>query len=170
MPEQRMIVYGAFKGMGDLLAAAPVIIEELAAGIHVLLLVFPQIRGFVNLLDFGPSAGNLEVCELPVGGGVGSLRKFFQRLSRYSPELVWISPHAPAPAASWKIPLLLWFAKNRYWPRAVLAGAHSERWSVLFDERVAVDRTLPYALREWTAFGIRVKCSLLRKSSTSGNL
>jgi heptosyltransferase-2 len=71
-----------------------------------------------------------------------------------SPDIVWYSPHAPRIASSWKIPLLLWLIKKRTWPDARLAGADSERLSRLFDVRVAVDRSLPYRLREWTAFSM----------------
>jgi ADP-heptose:LPS heptosyltransferase len=46
----------------------------------------------------------------------------------------------------------MWILKCRYWPRAVLAGASSERLSWLFDVRVPVDRSFPYASREWAAY------------------
>jgi hypothetical protein len=140
--------------MGDLLSATPVIKAELDAGTRIVLLVFPQIRAFTDLIDFGSNRSNLEVCMLPVGNGVSGLREFFRRMSRESPELVWISPHAPIQASSWKIPLLLWMTKRRYWPKAILAGAASERGSRLFDSKLAVDRQLPYSLREWRAYSL----------------
>jgi heptosyltransferase-2 len=73
-------------------------------------------------------------------------------MSQLSPAAIWISPHAPAPASSWKIPLLLWVVKRRYWPKARLGGATSERMSRLFDVRVPVDRSLPFARREWNGY------------------
>ena len=141
--------------MGDLLAATPVITAELNAGSRVVLLVFPQIQSFVELVGFGPNRGNLEVCPVPSGFGWGELSEFLLRMSRVTPQLVWISPHAPAVASSWKIPLLLWLIKQRYWRRtAALAGAKSERLSWLFDVRVEVDRLLPYSVREWRAYSM----------------
>ena len=70
------------------------------------------------------------------------------------PALIWISPHAPRSASSWKIPLLLWFTKKLFWKKARLAGARSERLSILFDESVSVDRNLPYMEREHFAFSM----------------
>jgi heptosyltransferase II len=148
----KSIVYGAFKGMGDLLSAAPVIIAELAAGSDVVLLIFPQLREFVELLDFDGNRKNLRICILPVRGGTIGLRTFFKEMAPLSPDIVWVSPHAPRPAASWKVPLLMWLVKRRYWPAAKLAGAESEPLSFLFDVRVPVDRKLPFMLREWVAF------------------
>jgi heptosyltransferase-2 len=152
------VVYGAFKGMGDLVSALPVILSELSCGATVVLLIFPQILKFIELIDFGSNRARLQVCTLPVSGGLRSLREFFTRMSQLSPEAVWISPHAPAPASSWKIPLLLWVAKHRYWPIAKLGGADTERMAWLFDVRVPVDRSLPFAQREWTGyFGFRAR-------------
>jgi ADP-heptose:LPS heptosyltransferase len=154
--DSRTVVYGAFKGMGDLLSALPVILSELNSGVAVVLLIFPQILKFIELINFGPNRARLQIHTLPVSGGLRSMREFFGRMSRLSPDAIWISPHAPAPASSWKIPLLLWVVKQRYWPAAKLGGADTERMAWLFDVRVPVDRNLPFARREWTAyFGFR---------------
>jgi heptosyltransferase-2 len=154
--DSRTVVYGAFKGMGDLLSALPVILSELSSGTTVVLLIFPQILQFIDLINFGPNRSRLQICPLPVSGGLRSLREFFGRMSRLSPDAIWISPHAPAPASSWKIPLLLWVVKHRYWPLAALGGADTERMAWLFNVRVPADRKLPFARREWTAyFGFR---------------
>ena len=48
--------------------------------------------------------------------------------------------------------MLLRLVKALYWKRAKLAGANSERMSFLFDQRIAVDRKLPFVEREWEAF------------------
>jgi hypothetical protein len=147
------VIYGAFKGMGDLLSALPVVLAELGAGATVVLLLFPQILKFLDLIDFGAHRDRLQICPLPVGGG---LREFFNRMSQLSPEAIWISPHAPGPSSSWKIPLLMWVVKRRYWPHVPLGGADSERLSSLFDVRVPLDRRLPFGQREWTGyFGFR---------------
>jgi heptosyltransferase-2 len=145
------ILYGAFKGMGDLLSAMPVILSELSSGAKIILLIFPQVRAFVELIDFGATREQLTVQLLPVSGGP-SFRQFLLNMSQLSPDLVWISPHAPTAASSWRVPAVLWLAKKMFWPRARLAGAKSERLSWLFDQRVAVDRNLPYAEKEWRAF------------------
>ena len=147
-----LIVYGAFKGMGDFVSAAPVVLSQLNSGAKVVLLIFPQLRGFLDLLDFGQRRDNLSIWELPVSGTIRDLRGFLAKMSSISPEIVWISPHAPGPASSWKIPLLLWFVRRRYWPRARLMGARSERLSWLFDVPVDVDRSLPFKAREWTGY------------------
>jgi heptosyltransferase-2 len=48
--------------------------------------------------------------------------------------------------------MLMWLLKKLYWKRARLAGADSERMSRLFDDRIPVDRGLPFIDREWNAF------------------
>lgn len=154
--ENRKVVFGAFKGIGDMLNAAPTIGAELARGTGVVLLTFPQaeLRALVDLIDFGTDRGALTIESLPVGGGLARLRDFLRTMASLSPDLIWISPHAPRTVASWKIPLLMWFTKQLYWRRAKLAGAETEKLSRLFDIRVPVDRQLPYELREWVAYSI----------------
>ncbi|HZW91425.1 MAG TPA: glycosyltransferase family 9 protein [Candidatus Eremiobacteraceae bacterium] len=155
--KQKTIVYGAFKAMGDLLNAAPVIASQLNAGHRVKLLLFPNpaLEEFSHLIDFGSNHENLEVVHLPVSGHFSDFQKFFSRMRRIQPDLVWISPHAPGPSSSWKIPLLLWFTKKLFWRETTtLAGAESERLSVLFDVQVRVDRNLPMMEREWVAFSM----------------
>jgi heptosyltransferase-2 len=148
----RLVVYGAFKAMGDLLNAAPVIKVELDAGSEVALLLFSRLGGFLDLLDFGVHRNQLRVYLLPVSGRLAEIRRFMSEMSRLTPDLVWVSPHAPAAAASWKIPLLLWLTKRLYWPGAQLCGARSEPLSLLFDKRADVDRGLPFSSREWAAY------------------
>ena len=152
----KTIVFGSFKGMGDLLSASPVIAQELNAGSHVKLLLFPgpTLTNFVKLIDFGPNQANLQTHILPVSRSLADFRIFLSQMSRFQPDLVWVSPHAPRPASSWKLPLLLWFIKTLYWPKAKLAGADSEHFSALFDVRVPVDRGLPLAVREQTAYSM----------------
>ncbi len=154
-PEE--ILYGAFKGMGDLLCASPVIVAELNAGSKVRLLLFPNpsLVEFSRLIEFGQNRKNLTIHFLPVATTVGWLRRlaaFFRDMRSLSPTRIWISPHAPAPASSWKIPALLWLLRRFYWPNARLAGADSERMSRLFDIRVQADRSLPRIEREWMAY------------------
>jgi len=154
-PEE--ILYGAFKGMGDLLCASPVIVAELDAGSKVRLLLFPNpgLVEFARLIEFGQNRKNLTIHFLPVGATAGWLRRlaaFFRDMRSLSPTRIWISPHAPAPASSWKIPALLWLVRRFYWPSARLAGTDSERMSGLFDIRIQVDRSLPLIDREWTAY------------------
>ena len=150
----RTIVYGAFKGMGDLLCAAPVIACELSKGHVIKLLLFPgsALTEFVKLLDFGQNSHNLSSFQLPASGGLTKRLSFLRQMASFQADLVWISPHSSQEASSWKIPLLLWFVKKLCWPRAVLAGAWNERLSALFDIRVPLDRSLPLAFREWVAY------------------
>jgi heptosyltransferase-2 len=149
---QRTFLCGAFKGMGDFICAAPVIACELNSGAEVTVLVYPQVADFLELLDFGSNRRNLHVCTLPVRGARQSLREFIRHMSRVSPDVVWVSPHAPQHVASWKIPLLLWTLKRRYWSKSQLTCAASEPLSWLFDVRIPVNRGLPYMVREWTAY------------------
>ena len=154
-PEE--ILYGAFKGMGDLLCASPVILAELNVGSKVRLLLFPNpgLIEFVRLIEFGQNQKNLTIHFLPVGGAAGWLRRFvafLRDMRRLSPTRIWISPHASPQSSSWKIPALLWLVRRFYWPKAKLAGADSERMSRLFDIRVQADRSLPRIEREWTAY------------------
>lgn len=151
-----MIVYGAFKGMGDLLNASSVIATQLNQGDKVKLVIFPgmALEEFVELIDLGPRRENLEILHLPVSGGIGAFGQFFKRASQFQADLVWISPHAPREASSWKIPLLLWLTKSLFWRKARMAGAASEHLSRLFDVRVPVDRNLPLFERECKAFSM----------------
>lgn len=159
---RQTVVYGAFKGMGDLLCAVPAITWELGQGSSVVLLVFPQLpREFLELVDFGPNRAALRVSELPTPARPGNMRRFFAEMSRLTPSFVWVSPHCPAPVASWRIPLLMAIVKRLYWRGSVLGGAESEPLSRLFDVRVPVDRKLPFAEREWSGY------SQLRKSADS---
>jgi heptosyltransferase-2 len=150
----RTIVFGAFKAMGDLLCASPVIRSELDAGSRVHLLVFNNnsLFEFARLIDFGPNQDLLTLHFLPVPARLQAIGTFLREMSSINPDLVWVSPHAPAPASSWRIPALLRFVKALYWERAKLAGADSERMSFLFDRRISVDRKLPFVEREWEAF------------------
>jgi ADP-heptose:LPS heptosyltransferase len=152
--KRHVVLFAAFKGMGDLLCAAPVIKSELNAGSEVILLLFPQLGSFVELIDFGPNRNHLRTFIAPVTGAARSVREFLRQMSALAPDLLWYSPHAPRTVSSWKIPLLLWITKRRYWPSATLAGAESERLSWLFDVRVPIDRSLPYRVREWTAYSM----------------
>jgi lipopolysaccharide heptosyltransferase II len=147
-----MVVYGAFKGMGDLLCAAPTIASELELGSNVVLLLFPQLVSFANPINFGPQSARLKIACLPIPLNRRTLHSFFRTISSLRPELIWYSPHAPITVSSWRIPLLLAITKTRYWPTATLAGATSERLSWLFDVRLPIDRKLPYMLREWTGY------------------
>ena len=147
------IIYGGFKGMGDLLCAAPTIVSALSHARQVVLVLFPQVRELLDLIDFGPNGHKLRVCALPVGARGPKVREFLREISQYSPDLIWISPHAPLTTTSaWKFPLIMWMLKRYYWPRALIAGAESEQLSWLFNIRVPVDRRAPYMIREWEAY------------------
>jgi ADP-heptose:LPS heptosyltransferase len=148
------VVYGVFKGMGDLLSAAPVIISELNCGIRVILVVFAAVKKLIDLLDFGDNQHNLTVTIFPAKGSFKHLFAFISETSKLAPDFIWISPHSPAAARSWKVPIFFWLMKTCFWRRAKLAGAESERFSRLFDIRVAVDRRLPLAARESTAYAM----------------
>lgn len=147
------IVYGAFKGMGDLLCAAPTVTAALSYANQVILVTFPQLRELVDLVEFGPHRHKLRLCVLPVSDRGPTMREFLRDAAQYSPDLIWISPHAPAATTStWKTSFMMWVLKRLYWRRAVLAGADNERLSWLFDVRVAVDRRAPYMVKEWMAY------------------
>lgn len=150
---QVTVVYGAFKAMGDLLCAVPAITSELNQGSKVVLLVFPELsREFLDLLDFGPNNAALQIVDLPTPLGLRNMRAFVTRMARLSPAFVWMSPHSPPAAASWRIPLLLAVVKRLHWKGAIMGGADSEPLSRLFDIRLPVDRNLPFAEREWASY------------------
>ncbi len=140
--------------MGDLLSALPVVKHELQSGTKVVLVVFPQLLSFLDLIEFGSIRENLTLHVLPPRITPRTLPALLHSLSRYVPDIVWISPHAPGPASSWKVPLLFWLARRLYWRKATLAGLESERFSHLFDKRIPVDRRLPFLRREWTGFSL----------------
>lgn len=150
------LVYGAFKAMGDILNASPVIASQLDSGYEVKLLIFPgpALPEFIRLIDFGPNRNNLELVPLPVSLGIKTFLDYFSWAKAMEPGLIWISPHAPRSASSWKIPILLWSTKKMFWKKARLAGASSESLSILFDESVSVDRNLPHMEREQLAFSM----------------
>ncbi len=152
--QQKLVVYGVFKAMGDLLCALPVVKHELQSGTKVVLVVFPQLLSFLDLIEFGPLREDLTLHVLPSKITPSTLPRLLRSLSRYAPDIVWISPHAPGPASSWKVPLLFWLARRLYWHNATLAGLQSERFSHLFDRRIPVDRRLPFLRREWTGYSL----------------
>jgi putative flippase GtrA len=147
------IVYGCFKGMGDLLSAAPTIVAALSHANQVVLIVFPPLREVIDLIEFGPHRHKLEVCALPVTRRGPKVREFLRDLSQYSPDLIWISPHAQlGNPSAWKGSFIMWALRLYYGRDAVLTGADSERLSWLFDLRMQVDRRAPYMSREWAAY------------------
>jgi len=152
MPLQQQCVFGVFKGMGDLLWASPVIRAELDRGLTVHLLVFQNasLISFCSLVDFGTHTDHLCIHAVPQR--FKGLFSFIAEIRVLSPEYIWISPHAPAAASSWRLSLLLHLIRSLFWRNARLIGASSERLSNLFDERLDVDRTLPLSHREWIAY------------------
>ena len=151
---RQQTVFGVFKGMGDLLWAVPAISAELDRGAEVHLLLFPgaALRSFCDLLDFGPNTAGLHIHAVP--GHRGEVLPSLAAMRSLSPQLVWVSPHAPAADSSWKVPLALRLLKLVFWPRAHLTGADSERLSWLFDRTLPLDRSLPLRCREWSAYSL----------------
>jgi heptosyltransferase-2 len=152
MPTQQKSLFGVFKGMGDLLWASPVIRAELDRGFAVHLLVFPNpsLISFCSLIDFGNNSDRLYLHSIPEG--FKGLFAFMREMRTLSPKYIWISPHAPAADASWRVPLLLHLLRRLFWREARLIGTDSEPFASLFDERLEVDRTLPLSYREWMAY------------------
>jgi heptosyltransferase-2 len=151
--KSKTIVYGAFRGMGDLLCASSVIRSELEKGHNIkLLLSGAALVSFTDLIDFGANRCNLQAFQLPLSGSLSELWSFIRQMASFRADLIWVSPHASREASSWKIPIFLWLVKTVCWPHAVLAGAWDERLSSLFDLKVPLDRSLPLAVREWVAY------------------
>jgi heptosyltransferase-2 len=148
------IVFGVFKGMGDLVCAAPVILSELQQHHSVHLLLFPSatIREFCSLIDFAPFERNLHLHTVPASSNLGQWKQFIAEMRCLNPELVWISPHAPRKDSSWKIPLGLRIIQSLFWRNARLVGADTERLAMLLHQRLPVDRALPLQKREWSAY------------------
>ena len=148
------IVFGAFKGMGDLLCAAPVILSELRRGIDVHLLLFPNdtLHEFCHLIDFSPHQQNLFLHSIPTSSDLGHWKKFLCEMKSITPEIVWISPHAPAADSSWKIPLVLRIIQLLFWKKTQLVCADTERLSSLMHRRLPADRSLPLRQREWSTY------------------
>jgi hypothetical protein len=97
------IIYGCFMGMGDLLSAAPTIVSALSHANQVILVVFPQLREVVDIIEFGPSRHKLRICVLPFTRLGPSFGEFLRDISQYSPDLIWISPCGPSGNSSaWK--------------------------------------------------------------------
>jgi heptosyltransferase II len=148
------IVFGVFKGMGDLICAAPVILSELRRGRSVHLLLFPNatLPTFCSLIDFSPHQQDLHLHTIPTSGNLAQWKQFLSEMKAIAPEMVWISPHAPAADSSWKIPLVLRTIQLLFWKNAHLVGADTERLSLLLHRRLPADRSLPLRKREWSAY------------------
>jgi heptosyltransferase-2 len=148
------IVFGVFKGMGDLVCAGPVILSELQRDRSVHLLLFPNatLHEFCSLMDFSPYQQRLHLHALPQSRDLAQWKQFMAEMRAIDPEMVWISPHAPAADSSWRIPLLLRIVQSLFWRKAHLVGADTERLALLFHQRLAVDRSLPLQQREWSAY------------------
>jgi heptosyltransferase-2 len=146
------IVFGVFKGMGDLVCAAPVIRAELQRGRAVHLLLFPNatLHEFCRLIDLPQES--LHLHAVPGSASFSEWKRFVVEMHPLAPEMVWISPHAPAADSSWKIPLVLRVLQTLFWKKARLIGADTERLSLLLHQRLPVDRSLPLQQREWSAY------------------
>ena len=150
---RRTAVIGAFKGMGDLLAGVPVVLEELCLGSDVHLLLWPSaaLLEFARQIDYCGCEDRIHFHTLP-RGSLSSLAAFLRQMRALRASMVWISPHAPRRDSSWKISLLMRLMRILFWHRAELVGADSERMAALFDLRLPVDRNLPLRKREWSAY------------------
>jgi ADP-heptose:LPS heptosyltransferase len=159
------IIFGVFKGMGDLLWATPVIQTELERGVSVHLLLLPgsALRDLCSLIDFSPHRDRLHLHTVPATLNLGDWRRFLAEMRSISPEMVWISPHAPVIASSWKIPIVLRLLQLLFWRHAQLVGAESEPFSWLFHRRLPVDRTLSLKRREWGTYRLLRNPSLLER-------
>ncbi len=146
------MVFGVFKGMGDLLWATPAIRAELErrSEVHLLIFANPLLIELCSLVDLGPNRNCLHFHAVPTGWR--DIRRFVKELRSISPAVVLISPHAPIADSSWRVPLALRLIQRLYWPNATLIGAETERLSMLFDRRLKIDRTLPLSSRDWTAY------------------
>ncbi|MBS1813496.1 MAG: hypothetical protein JSS87_01335 [Acidobacteria bacterium] len=147
------IVYGAFAGMGDLLCAGPVIAHELRRGTRVHLILLPS-RGlleFTKLIDFGAN-DLLTPHVLPAGVSPALWMEFFHQMRSLDPHHIWVSPHAPQEVSSWKIPILFRLLKSLFWSKGRVVGATTERGALALNDAIEIDRTLPYARREWEAY------------------
>ena len=140
--------------MGDLLCAAPVILSELQKNKSVHLLLFPSstLHDFCNLIDFSPYQDNLHLHSIPDSGRLTEWKRFLREMRCIAPEIIWISPHAPAADSSWKIPLILRTIQSLIWRNARLVGADTERLSLFFHRRLPVNRRLSLQQREWSAY------------------
>ncbi len=153
----RTTVYGVYKGMGDLLAALPVILADIQKGNKAILVVFPQLVPLIELLELDQARQHLCVATIP--RRVRDISSFVSLLRQQAPSFFWVSPHAPLAARGWKASALMWVLKVLAGRKgALLAGARSERLSRLFDLRIPVDRTLPFAQREREAFSAARNC------------
>jgi hypothetical protein len=146
MKTSGMIVFAGFKGMGDLINAAPAIAETARRGNDVLVLIFPGLFQLAALLDFGEAHQRIHFSSLPT---IGTLYRFAIDMQKYRPAAIWISPHSPIVAASRKMLPLFWLLRKSIWRGSTLAAAESEPFSWLADQRISVDRSLPYVEREW---------------------
>lgn len=144
------IVFGIFKGMGDLLSAMPVVKAEVTRGARVLLLTTGPVGELLKLLDLDGFESSVSALRIPEQvAGCGS---FIRALASFPADLVWVSPHAPFGARGWKVPLFMWLLRTIWWRSAQLSGTRCERLSWLFDTAVQVDRDLPFIDREWSAY------------------
>ena len=149
-----VIVYGVFKALGDLLCASAVIAHELRFGstIHLLLFPSPLLVELLSLIDFGPSRSQLHLHFLPTTAGLNDWTRFFTEMRNIKPDRIWISPHAPREASSWKLPAVLQIIRIACWKGAPLTGADSERGAFALNDRVPLDRSLPLVDREWEGY------------------
>lgn len=148
------VVIGVFKGMGDLLSAAPVIREELELSREVHLLLFPNaaLHEFCGLIDFAPHGERLHIHVIPARTSLREWSRFAGEMRWIRPGTVWVSPHAPVADSSWKVPLMLRLMQLLFWNDAELVGADTERLSWMFQRKLPVDRSLPLKQREWASY------------------
>lgn len=143
------IIMGFYLGLGDFVSAVPVMRHLLQQGHSLTVIASQPNLELATLMDLPRDRIRWLAFEPFAWRRLGAAMRFYFGLARLSPDLVVVSPHAPAKMASWKLPLLLKALKVLHWHQAKLVGGRGERLSSLFDQVLPIDRELPLAKREW---------------------
>jgi hypothetical protein len=144
----RMLL-GFYLGIGDFLSAVPVFQRLGELGHKLTIVASPVNLQMVELLSIADN----EIDWVPFHPfeyrhPIEAL-KLFRRLSRCSPELAVVSPHAAAHVSSWKLPLMLKALRLSAWRASSVVGGDGQRLSNLFDKVLSEYQVDGLVNREW---------------------
>ncbi|WP_341677877.1 glycosyltransferase family 9 protein [Niveibacterium sp. SC-1] len=141
------VAIGIYSGLGDIVCALPSVMRLRASGRRVILVMSVGIhRVAAELLAQHLPPGDVLTVQWPPGKNLKSVWGLVQALRRERVQAFLVSPHPQLVHASRKLPWLM--AALRGLGMRVL-GAQADHRSWVYSHKVAVDRDLPIATREW---------------------
>jgi hypothetical protein len=148
------ILLGFYHTLGDFVAAVPVIRHvSRNTDYRVFVAIGEHNLPLQTLID----VDNVSYVffSLFSATSLATTTRLFLQLRRLDLDWVYVSPHCQDRLTSWKIPIMLKCLK-RFDNRPRIVGAQGDRNAWLYDERIAINKSIPLMLRE-IAFAERAR-------------